>query len=58
MMEVTGLEFNDNGKLVFAKGRFKRSKIFSITTDIILYWADLELDYMGGFSLSNLDGRC
>ena len=48
MMRITAIEFNDKGELVFAKGRFEKSKHFSIITDKIIYWADLELDYMGG----------
>ena len=47
MMRITAIEFNDKGEL-FVKGRFEKSKHFSIITDKIIYWAELEIDYCGG----------
>ena len=51
VMEIREIELDfKDGVVGFksAKGIFKKSKHFSMTTDKIIHWAELELDYMGG----------
>lgn len=48
MMRITAIGFDDNGMIVNLKGTFEKSKVFSIITDKIIYWAELEIDYCGG----------
>jgi len=48
MMKVTAISFDEDGKIVNLKGTFEKSKFFSIITDKIIYWAELEIDYAGG----------
>ena len=48
-MNIKAMEFDDNGKMVKAKGICTKSNIFfSMITDKVIYWAELELDYAGG----------
>jgi hypothetical protein len=55
MMQIKEIEFNDDGKLVHAKGTFTKGKkirvsnriIFSKITNKIIHRADLNLDYCG-----------
>jgi hypothetical protein len=47
MMSIEEIEFNNEGMVVAMKGTFKRSKVFSYTTDKILFWAEYDIDYVG-----------
>jgi hypothetical protein len=48
MMKITELELNTDGKIIALKGTFKRSRVFSVITDRVIYWAEFGLDYVGG----------
>ena len=49
MMRVTEIVLNDDGKIVGLKGRaYSLSRIFSVTTDKVIFWAEFGLEYFGG----------
>ena len=54
-LTITGIELNDKGETVAIKGTYKKvskkvlnNKIFSPNTNKTIFWAELELDYIGG----------
>jgi hypothetical protein len=49
MMQITEVVVSDDGKIVGFKGRgYRTSRIFSITTDKVIFWAEFGLEYFGG----------
>ena len=54
-LNITEIELDDNGNPVRFKGTYKKpskkvpnNKIFSPNTNKIIFWSELELDYIGG----------
>lgn len=51
MMNIKEIELDfKKGQVCWksAKGTFVKNKIFSYSTDNIIFWAEYELDYCGG----------